>query len=153
MKLDNRWTTALLVAACLPLASCRKMEKEAGDEGEQKAATVVHQEDKHPDQPALITLTDEAAKRIDVQTADIQDIDVKGAKQKVMPYAALLYDTEGETWAFTTAEPLTFVRQRIKVDRIDGDNAILAQGPAAGTKVVTVGAAELFGSEEGIEED
>ena len=45
------------------------------------------------------------------------------------------------------------MRQKIKVDHIDGDKAILAQGPAAGTKVVTVGAAELFGSEEGIEED
>ena len=153
MKFDNRWMTALLVAACLPLASCRKMEKEASDEGEQKAATVVHQEDKHPDQPALITLTEEAAKRIDVQTADIQDVDVKGAKQKVMPYAALMYDTEGETWTFTNAEPLTFVRQKIKVDRIEGDKAFLAQGPAAGTKVVTVGAAELYGSEEEFEEE
>jgi hypothetical protein len=152
MKFDNRWMTALLVAACLSLASCRKMEKEA-DEGEKKPATVVHQEEKHPDQPALITLTEEAAKRIDVQTADIQDLDVKGAKQKVMPYAALLYDTEGETWAFTSAEPLTFVRQKIKVDRIEGDKAFLAQGPAAGTKVVTVGAAELYGSEEEFEEE
>jgi hypothetical protein len=129
------------------------MEKEAGDEAEQKAATVVHQEDKHPDQPALITLTDEAAKRIDVQTADIQDVDVKGAKQKVMPYAALLYDTQGETWTFTNAEPLTFVRQKIKVDRIEGDKAFLAQGPVAGTKVVIVGAAELYGSEEEFEEE
>ncbi len=152
MKFDYRWMMALLVAACLPLASCKKMEKEA-EEGEQKPASVVHQEEKHPDQPALITLTEDAAKRIDVQTANIQDIDVNGAKQKVMPYAALLYDTDGETWAFTSAEPLTYVRQKIKVDRIDGDKAILAQGPAAGTKVVTVGAAELFGSEEEFEEE
>lgn len=152
MKFDNRWMLALLVTACLPLASCRKMEAEA-DEGDNKAATVVHQEDKHPDQPAIVTLTEDAEKRIDLQTAAVQDVDINGAKQKVMPYAALLYDTNGETWTFTNAEPLTFVRQRIKVDHIDGDNAILAQGPAAGTKVVTVGAAELFGSEEGIEED
>lgn len=143
---------ALLVAACLPLASCKKMEKEA-EEGEQKAATVVHQEEKHPDQPAVITLKEDAAKRIDVQTADVQDLDVKGAKQKVMPYSALLYDTTGETWTFTNAEPLTYVRQKIKVDRIDGDKVFLAQGPAAGTKVVTVGAAELFGSEEEFEEE
>jgi hypothetical protein len=153
MKFDNRWITAVLVAACLSFSSCRKMEKEAGEEGEQKAATVVHQEDKHPDQPALITLTEEAAKRIDVQTSDIQDVDVKGAKQKVMPYAALLYDTQGETWTFTNAEPLTFVRQKIKVDRIEGEKAFLAQGPAAGTKVVIVGAAELYGSEEEFEEE
>jgi hypothetical protein len=141
----------LLVAACLPFAACKKMEAEA--EGGNKAATVVHQEETHPDQPAIVTLTQDAEKRIDLQIAAIQDVDVNGAKQKIMPYSALLYDTKGETWTFTSAEPLTYVRQRIKVDRIEGDRAILAQGPAAGTKVVTVGAAELFGSEEGIEED
>src|SRR4051812_23329294 len=98
MRFDNRWMMALLVAACLPLASCRRMEKQADEEGEDKAATVVHQEDKHPDQPAIVTLTEDAEKRIDVQTGAVEDVDVKGAKQKVMPYAALLYDTEGETW-------------------------------------------------------
>jgi hypothetical protein len=153
MKSDYRWMLGLLVAVCLPLSACRKMEAEADQEGDDKPATVVHQEDKHPDQPAIVTLTEDAEKRIDLQTARIEDKDINGAKQKVMPYSALLYDTEGETWTFTNAEPLTYVRQKIKVDRIDGDNAILAQGPAAGTKVVTVGAAELFGSEEGIEEE
>jgi ABC-type oligopeptide transport system substrate-binding subunit len=153
MKFDNRWVLALLVAACLPLSACKKMEAEADEEGEDKAATVVHQEEKNPDQPAIVTLTEDAEKRIDVQTAAVQDVDVKGAKQKVMPYAALLYDTQGETWTFTTAEPQTYVRQKIKVDRIEGDKAILAQGPATGTKVVIVGAALLYGAEEGIEED
>jgi hypothetical protein len=153
MKFDNRWMLALLVVACLPLSACRKMVAEADEEGHDKPATVVHQEEKHPDQPAIVTLTEDAEKRIDLQTAAIQDVDVDGAKQKIMPYSALLYDTEGETWTFTNAEPLTYVRQKIKVDRIDGDNAILAQGPAAGTKVVIVGAAELFGSEAGIEEE
>jgi hypothetical protein len=36
MKFDNRWMLALLVAACLPLASCKKMEAEA-EEGDDKA--------------------------------------------------------------------------------------------------------------------
>ena len=153
MKFHYRWMMALLVAACLPLVSCKKMAKEADEEGEQKAATVVRQEEAHPDQPTRITLTPDAMKRIDVQTAAIQDVDVSGTKQKIMPYSALLYDTEGETWTFTNAEPLTYVRQKIKVDRIDGDKAILAQGPAAGTQVVTVGVAELYGSEEEFEEE
>jgi hypothetical protein len=153
MKSHPYWMLALLVAACLPLSACRKMEAAADEEADNKAATVVHQEDKHPDQPAIVTLTADAEKRIDLQTAPIEDVAVGGAKQKVMPYSALLYDTQGETWTFTATEPLTYVRQKIKVDRIDGDKAILAQGPAAGTKVVVVGAAELFGSEEGIEEE
>ena len=40
-----------------------------------------------------------------------------------------------------------FVREAIGVERIDGDTAYLSEGPAAGTEVVTVGAAELFGAE------
>ena len=35
----------------------------------------------------------------------------------------------------------------IEVDRIDGDTAHLTEGPEAGTSVVTLGAAELFGAE------
>jgi len=70
-----------------------------------------------------------------------------------MPYAALLYDTEGETWIFANTKPLTYERQQIKVDRIDGDKAVLAEGPAVGTLVVTTGAAELFGAETEFEEE
>src|SRR4051794_2681069 len=152
MKSNHRWILGLLVAACLPLAACKKMQ-EADEEGEQTAAKVVHQEEQHPDQPTRITLSEEAQKRIDVQTAAIEDTNVQGAKQKVMPFAALLYDPEGLTWTFTSTEPLTYVRQKITVDRIEGDKAILAQGPAAGTQVVTVGAAELYGSEKEFEEE
>lgn len=151
MRSNHRWILALLVAGCLPLAACKKMAEEEEVEG--TAAKVVHQDETHPDQPTIITLDEDAVKRIDVQTAAIEDIDVSGAKQRVMPYAALLYDTEGQTWTFTSAEPMTFVRQRIKVDRIEGDKAILAEGPEAGTKVVTVGVAQLYGSEEEFEEE
>ena len=47
-------------------------------------------------------------------------------------------------------KPLTYVRESIKVDRIDGDVAFLTDGPSAGTKVVKVGASELYGSEIGV---
>ena len=51
-------------------------------------------------------------------------------------------------------QPLVFERADITVDRIDGERAILAKGPAPGTAVVTVGATELWGVEYGgIQED
>jgi hypothetical protein len=51
-------------------------------------------------------------------------------------------------------EPLVFVRQDVKVARVRGDEAILADGPPVGTSVVTVGQVELWGVEYGeIEED
>jgi hypothetical protein len=45
---------------------------------------------------------------------------------------------------------LTFVPQEVVIARIDGDTAILTSGPAPGTEVVTVGAAELLGAEYGV---
>jgi len=73
-----------------------------------------------------------------------------GTQQKVIPYAAVLYDTHGGTWAYTRLEPLTFVRHPIVVDYIEGDLAVLSEGPPAGAEVVTAGAGELFGAESGI---
>jgi hypothetical protein len=69
---------------------------------------------------------------------------------KAVPYAAVLYDAYGDTWVYTNPSPLTFLRHRIQIDYIEGDLAVLSDGPAAGTAVVVVGAAELFGTETGI---
>ena len=73
-----------------------------------------------------------------------------GKQYKVIPYASILYDVDGSTWVYTNPQTLAYVRDTVKVDFIDGDKAILAEGPATGTKVVTVGVAELFGIEFGI---
>jgi hypothetical protein len=73
-----------------------------------------------------------------------------GAQKKVVPYEAVLYDTHGEAWVYTRTDHLTFVRAPIVVDYIEGDLAILSEGPPAGTEVVTGGAGELFGAEHGI---
>lgn len=73
-----------------------------------------------------------------------------GGVRKVVPYSAVLYDPQGKTWVYTSPEPLVFVRQPIVVDFIEGDRAVLKEGPAVGTEVVTAGAAELFGVENKI---
>ena len=84
-----------------------------------------------------------AAKRTGLQTAPIR----QNGEKKIMPYAALIYDAEGNAYAYTAPEPLTFVRKEIEIDRVDGDSVVLSGGPPAGTKVVTVGAAEVYGTE------
>jgi len=93
-----------------------------------------------------VTLTAKAVERLDIQTAAVQG---SGAA-KVIPYSAVLYSPNGETWAYVTSEPMTFMRQAIVIDRIDGDKAFLSKGPAAGAKVATVGVAELYGAESGL---
>jgi hypothetical protein len=72
------------------------------------------------------------------------------APRKLIPYAAVVYDTHGDTWAYTSSEPRTFVRHRVVVDYIEGDRAVLSEGPPTGTAVVTVGGAELLGTEFGV---
>ena len=71
------------------------------------------------------------------------------AMRKVVPTSSVLYDAKGKTWVYTSPEPRVFVRHAITVDHIDGDRVVLSDGPAPGTAVVTVGAAELLGTEYG----
>lgn len=73
-----------------------------------------------------------------------------GSQQLVIPYAAVIYDLNGNTWTYTNPQPLTFVREPITVDYIEGELAVLSAGPPIGTTVVTVGVAELYGTETGV---
>ena len=73
-----------------------------------------------------------------------------GKPQKIVPYSSVLYDVRGSTWVYTSPKPLVFVRHAITIDFIDRDTAVLTDGPSVGTKVVSVGAAELIGAETGI---
>jgi len=66
---------------------------------------------------------------------------------RVVPYQALLYDEEGGTFVYVVHGPLTYLRRAVDVRSIDGDRVLIAAGPRAGTQVVTVGAAEVYGTE------
>jgi hypothetical protein len=152
-KQHNRWLVVLIMASLLlsavVLAGCGNALVVA--EGA-NPAKVEHLE-KGPE-VSRITLTEDAAKRLDIQTAQVQDAKAAaGAKQLTIPYAAVLYDTTGKTWVYTTSAAMVFVRSPVTVDHIDGNQAVLTAGPAAGTAVVTTGAEELFGSETEFEEE
>ena len=71
----------------------------------------------------------EAAERVGLKTAPIR----QNGKEKIMPYAALIYDAEGGTYAYTAPEPLTYVRQGISIDHVVGDSVMLHDGPPVGT--------------------
>ena len=79
--------------------------------------------------------------RVELQLAGAED------SQKVVPYGALYYDARGAAWVYVSKEPLAFERQSVQVDRVVGNVAVLTEGPALGTSVVTVGAALLYGAE------
>jgi multidrug efflux pump subunit AcrA (membrane-fusion protein) len=67
----------------------------------------------------------------------------------VLPKAALLHDAYGGTWVYVAREPHVYARQRVTVASMVDSLALITQGPAPGARVVTDGAAELFGVEFG----
>ena len=140
---------AVLIVAVLSLAACGG-EDEAAAGGEEPA---VVEPVEGSDDLFRVTLTAEAAERLDVQTVAVRAVGDGARKRTVIPYSAVLYEPDGETWAYTSPESLTVVRAPIVVETIEGDRAVLSQGPPLGTKVVTVGVAELFGAENGIGAD
>jgi hypothetical protein len=70
-----------------------------------------------------------------------------GKQRMVVPYSAVYYDGTGAPWVYVNPEPLVFQRQRIEVERIVGNLAVITDGPPIGTKVVTIGAPLLYGAE------
>lgn len=85
----------------------------------------------------------EGVERAGIQTSPIR----QNGDGMVMPYSAVIYDAEGHTYTYTSPEPRTYVRQKIVIDRVEGDSVMLFDGPPAGTEVVTVGAAFVYGTE------
>ncbi|MEK6325450.1 MAG: efflux RND transporter periplasmic adaptor subunit [Acidobacteriota bacterium] len=73
-----------------------------------------------------------------------------GAEESlVVPHSAIIRDVHSGEWVYENTVPQTYVRRRVEVRYVTGTQAVLARGPAAGTKVVITGAAELFGTEFG----
>lgn len=126
--------------AILPLAAC----------GHHDSHAVHHDHPSHVEHIdgtdlSKVTLTERAMERTDVRTGHVSED--KGRGRKVVPYSSILYDPHGETWVYTSPEPRTFVRAKIDIDRIEGENVYLNDGPPVGTVVATVGVAEIYGSE------
>lgn len=131
-----------LAAVALVLAGCHE---KAAAPAKVKPATVEHVEGS---ELAHLTLTERAAQRLRIQTAAVREVTTtRSGRRTVVPYAAVLYDADGDTWVYTSPDSLRYVRHQIDVDYIDGEQAVLSNGPPVGTQVVTVGALQLFGAE------
>lgn len=144
MPYSIRWKGLVLVAAGLQLAAC-------GDGRSGKTEKIHPAKVEHIEGTDLsrVILTERAAERLDIATVPVREAIMKraGALRRVVPYGAVLYDSRGGTWVYTSPEARTFVRHAIGVEYIDGEEAVLSDGPPSGTLVVTVGAVELFGTE------
>lgn len=132
---------ALLLAAGVSLFESRSS---GGKPPSESAASPAPARTESENGLVRVVLTERARERLDITTAPVT------AAPLAVPYAAVLYEPQGSTWVYANPAPLVYVRQRIEVERIEGERAILLSGPPVGATVVTSGAAELLGVELGV---
>jgi hypothetical protein len=137
MKHISRWILVTLIFAGLLLSACGGQIPVTGDKISPSKLEPIEGTDL-----SKVILTEKAAERIGVETVSASGTEV--------PYAAVIYDIEGNTWIYTNPEPLTFVRESIVIDHIEGDTAILSESLVSDLTVVTVGVSELYGTETGV---
>ena len=147
--LDKRWIVVVLIvgglAALLIWTGPDRSPESSAVEGEPAEVEPIKGTDL-----SRVRLSADAAKRLGIQTAPV---DRSGGRRTVIPYSAVLYGAEGQTFTYTSPKPLVFVRHPIDVNNVTGGRAFLSRGPPAGTAVVTVGSQELYGTEYEVEED
>jgi len=148
------WIITAVAVTALPLSACAKASEATTSSPEEAKIETVQGSDL-----SRITLTAKAAERLGITTAPVSEAKVAPTaggqggqvQRRILPYSAVFYDRAGATWAYTNPRPLVFVRHAITVSYIDGQRAILSDGPPVGTTVVTTGATELFGAEVGVD--
>ena len=147
MQNSNRLAVLALFTVCLMILACSQT---LADTIEIEPATLERIEGTELSQ---VVLTAKAAERLDIQTAEVQ-ADPSNADaaspRTIVPYSSIMYDEHGNNFTYIAVEPLVFRRADIVVEYIEGQLVYLLDGPAVGTAVVTVGAAELYGVETGV---
>jgi hypothetical protein len=147
MKLERLLavTVVVVAAGCLPGCS--------GADSPADAPPVTLTDVKAADGTPIkqVVLVDRAVQRIGITTGSVHEaaatLNGVSAPHKVVPYSAVVYDSDGSAWTYVNSSPRTYLRSRITVAAIQGEVAVLTDGPPDGTTVVTQGAPELLGAE------
>jgi hypothetical protein len=133
--------------AAIVLSGCQGASEAAGDDQEPVTLQAVEGTDRYQ-----VTLTQNAVDRLGLRTDTVHVVAAGTAgapadARTSIPYAAVVYDADGSTWAYTVVENDSYVRSAIGIASVEGDTAYLTSGPSTGTPVVVVGAPELLGAE------
>jgi hypothetical protein len=136
--------TALIAGSlALALGGCTQVEESESTYSPTSVKPIKGQDDIQQ-----VTFTAQAAQRAGVRTAVVHG---DGGLRSI-PYTALIYNEEGNTYTYVSRTPLVYVRVPIGVDHIANGRVVLRRGPRTGTRVVTTGAAEVYSAEFGVEE-
>lgn len=93
--------------------------------------------------PKTLTLTPDAVRRLEVQTAVVADAGE-------IPYSGVVYDKKGAPWVYASPRDRTYVRVPVTIEEVASDTARVSEGPGVGTVVVTRAAIKLYGAETGV---
>jgi ABC-type oligopeptide transport system substrate-binding subunit len=145
MSVSSRPLALALVAGALALALAGCTEVEEFESTNEPTSV---QPVKGQDDIQQVTFTADAARRVDLQTSTVRAT----GRLTSIPYAALIYNEDGDTYTYVNRKPLVFVRVLIAVDHIGDGRVVLKHGPPLGTRIVTTGAAEVYSAEFGVEE-
>jgi hypothetical protein len=145
MQRINRWMFAALIMAGLQLSACQQKPEAPAPINLAK----LEKAESTGQAIQRVRLTAKRVEELGIKTVPVREEQIAGTLRKVIPAAAVVYDQHGNTWTFKSPDSLVFIRERISVDTIDGDLALLSEGPSVGTPVVTAGANKLFSDESG----
>jgi multidrug efflux pump subunit AcrB len=138
----RRWLGLALVGVSIcALAGCGQAAPSAP-----RAAPPARMELIGPGKLPCVVLTPLGARRIGIQTAPAT---LQGT-QVAIPYSALLYEPDGRTAVYTKVSALAYTREFVTVSSISGNVVLLSGGLTPGAGVVTQGAEELLGVQNGV---
>lgn len=137
MKNISRWIIVTVLFAGLLLSACGGQIPVTGEKVAPSKLEPIEGSDL-----SRVILTEKAAERVGIETV--------AASGNTVPYAAVIYDIEGNTWVYASPAPLTYVRVPVVIDHIEGETAVLSESLSSEMAVVTVGVAELYGTETGV---
>jgi hypothetical protein len=136
-----KWATALVLAAA-GLAAC-------STQSTAKTVPPARMEHVGHSATASVVLTPLGARRLGLQTATAVTAGKHGSTVMI-PYSALLYQPDGTNVVYTVTGVRTYTRRDVVVSTINGNQVLLKSGIPAGTRVVTIGAEELQGVQDGV---
>jgi hypothetical protein len=133
-----------VVAATIVLAGCSTSSSTASQPPTARLVQVPGSS-----QPSIV-LTQLGAERIGLKTAAVSGVP---GGEEAFPYAALLYEPNGQAAVYVATGPLTFTRAFVTVDTIVGNVVTVKSGVTPGLRVATDGAEELLGVQNGVGEE
>jgi hypothetical protein len=97
-----------------------------------------------------VVLTPLGKERIGLQTAPVG---TGPGGRATFPYSALLYEPDGTAAVYVPTGQLSFLRHYVKIAAIKGGTVVVTSGVSPGQSVVTAGAEELLGVQNGVGEE